>query len=541
MPSQANTVSIKKTLMWIVMTISAMSLLLSVIVSTYISIKKQKEQLVDKLETYADIIAFNATTSILFDDPETEEKRLTSFQAASMIENIHIYRIDEFTNELSFFASFNQGGVPPVPAKFSAVEKLGEATFHKNYLEMVKVIEFEKNTVGYVYLRGSLKSLDDYITNTLLIDACVGLTALSLALMITLRQQRRLTQPLTEFINIVQQVSKDKDYSIRTPDIPIKEINILGKAFNNLLERIQQQTTQQEEAEREFRQLNQNLESKVNQRTEALKEANQELLDTLEQMHQYQNQLVENEKMASLGQMVAGVAHEVNTPIGLGITASTLLTDRTVEIQEFMENKKLSASQLAKYLGDALENLSIIYRNLNRAAELISSFKQVAVDQVTEDAREIRIKHLVSEIILSLQPHLKKVKHEIVIDCEESLKINSQPGPINQILINLIMNSIIHGFEAMDYGVITIAISCSNNTCNMKYQDNGKGVPDSIKSRIFDPFVTTKRGVGGSGLGMHLVYNLVTQALGGSISLESEEGQGVIFDIHFPVSNSTVK
>ena len=239
--------------------------------------------------------------------------------------------------------------------------------------------------------------------------------------------------------------------------------------------------------------------------------------------------------MASLGQMVAGVAHEVNTPIGLGVTASTLMQDKLADIQKAFDDKKLTSSQLAKFLSDSAENLGIIYRNLERAANLIRSFKQVAVDQSNDNRRYFNMYQLLNEVLLSLRPNLKKTQHQVIINCDEALELESKPGPISQILINLIMNSLIHAFDHKEQGTMTISVTLSDSRCYLRYQDNGAGVPENIKKRIFDPFVTMKRGEGGSGLGMHLVYNLVTQALNGKIQLESSLDHGIDIQIDFPV------
>jgi len=233
--------------------------------------------------------------------------------------------------------------------------------------------------------------------------------------------------------------------------------------------------------------------------------------------------------------MVAGVAHEVNTPIGLGVTASTLMQDKLTDIQKAFDDKQLTSNQLSKFLSESKENLGIIYRNLERAASLIRSFKQVAVDQSNENRRQFNMLQLMNEVLLSLRPNLKKTQHQVLVDCDPQLEIDSKPGPINQILINLIMNSLIHAFEHTDHGTISITVKVEQNRCQIRYKDNGSGVPEHIKKRIFDPFVTTKRGEGGSGLGMHLVYNLVTQALNGKISLESSLGEGVDILFDFPV------
>jgi C4-dicarboxylate-specific signal transduction histidine kinase len=213
--------------------------------------------------------------------------------------------------------------------------------------------------------------------------------------------------------------------------MPYREADILARNINILFARMAKRISQLDSAEQESLEHSQALENKINKRTEALKESNQELLSTLEKLHQFQSQLVESEKMASLGDMVAGVAHEVNTPIGLGITASTLLADRLDEIKNAFDNKTLKSSQLKKFLHYGCENITIIYLNLNRAADLISSFKKVAVDQSSEDLRTFDVKELLREVLLNLRPQLQSLPYIIDIDCPNVLMINSKPGPLN--------------------------------------------------------------------------------------------------------------
>jgi signal transduction histidine kinase len=531
--------SVKQALIGAVMAISGVSLIASVASSTFIDMRRHKNELVSQLSTYSDIISFNSVASLAFDDPDTQNEQLNSFKAATLIENIHIYRINPLTTEPEFFSSYNKFGIPPIPVKFNLIEQLRNATFGDAYLEIIRPIKDDNTILGYVYLRSSLASMRSDINEKLFINTVIGLSILLMAFLLALRMQRKITHPIESLLHTVQQVSKDKDYSAKVDSINITELDILARAFNKMLERIQQHISKQAIAEQEVRLLNQSLEQKVNDRTQAVKDSNQELLSTLEKMHQYQNQLVETEKMASLGQMVAGIAHEVNTPIGLGVTASTLMQDRLVVIKNSFDDKKLSSRQLSKFLDESTENLGIIYRNLNRAAELISSFKQVAVDQSSEESRLFNFEQLISEILMSLKPNLKKVQHQVVVECDSSINIKSMPGPITQIIINLVMNSLIHAFRGIDKGIINIIVSLSEKDCHLTYKDNGNGVSEEIKHRIFDPFVTTRRGEGGSGLGMHLVYNLVTQALNGSITIQSEERHGIEFSIVFPFIAAT--
>ncbi len=464
-----------------------------------------------------------------------EDGRLKSFAAVNILHNIHIYKLATDTHQLSFFSSYNRRDVPPYPTQFDKVEALLEPHFNGDVIEITKAVDFEGKKIGYIYLRASLDDLNKYMQNRILFDFLIAIIALIGAYFVSARLQRRFTQPIEMLLSVVQKVTKEKSYSVRAPAADIEELHILGRAINNMLDRIEQQLTKVQQAELEIRQLNQGLEHKISERTLALKSSNQDLLNTLETLHQYQNQIVETEKMASLGQMVAGVAHEVNTPIGLGVTASTLMQDKLADIQTAFDDKKLTSSQLAKFMAESKENLGIIYRNLERAASLIRSFKQVAVDQSNENRRQFHVLQLMNEVLLSLRPTLKKTNHQIELVCDPTLEIDSKPGPINQILINLIMNSLIHAFDQTEHGLIKIAVTVKDSRCFVHYSDNGGGVPEHIKKRIFDPFVTTKRGEGGSGLGMHLVYNLVTQALNGKISLESSLGQGVDIWFDFPV------
>ncbi len=519
------------------MSICALSLMVQVIAMTTLEIKSQKEELINQVTSTAALIAFNASTSIIFNDPDTEKTRLASFQAINTIENIHIYKKDEITEEAHFFTSYNKLGVPTVISKITQIEQLQTPTFTADYLEYIEPIEYEGLTYGYVYIRASLDKLKENQLERLTMSGVLLATLLIIALLLALAIKRRINRPIQSFVRTVQKISKEKDYSVRMERIPVAELDTLAKTFNIMLQRIEQTMHKRDKAEQENLTLNQNLEEKVNQRTIALKESNAELLATLEKMHQYQQQIVETEKMSSLGQMVAGVAHEVNTPIGLGVTASTLMLDKLRKIQEAFENEKLSANQLKRFLKEGEDNLNIIYRNLDRAAELISSFKQVAVDQSHEETRTFSCHKLLQEVLVTLRPHLKKVDHKITIDCDKQLLVTSKPGPLTQIIINLMMNSLIHAFDENHSGNININVELLNqqNEIKITYSDDGKGVAPEIQNKIFDPFVTTSRGTGGSGLGMHLVYNLVTQALQGRITMQTKPNKGATFEIVFPV------
>ncbi|KKO44740.1 ATPase [Arsukibacterium ikkense] len=559
-PSTTRTSTIRSALFTGVMTICSLTICVSMLVSTLQDIKQQRTALLNELESYASIIAFNAQSSFaeaektilqakvefadeqenIFDDyAKLEESRLRSFAAVPMFHHIHIYRLAPQTDNLQLYSIYNARGLGPYPAQFDKVASYTKPQLSNNYIELSQEILQNDQLAGYVFIRASQQELKNYIQNRILFDLFIIICALLVVYLLTRKLEQKFTAPINQLLQLVQKVAKDKDYQVRAPQSSIEEFNKLGKALNTMLDKIERQLIQQKQSETEIRELYQGLEHKVSERTLALKTSNQELLNTLATLHQYQNQIVETEKMASLGQMVAGVAHEVNTPIGLGVTASTLLQDKLTDIQRAFTEKKLTSSQLERFLTESKENLGIIYRNLDRAASLISSFKQVAVDQSNDSQRSFNMAQLINEVLLSLRPNLKKTRHQLLVNCPADLVIESKPGPINQILINLVMNSLIHAFADNDQGEINISVAISGTRCQLMYRDNGSGVPETIKKRIFDPFVTTKRGEGGSGLGLHLVYNLVTQALNGKIIFNSTLGHGVEILIDFPVINNS--
>lgn len=248
-----------------------------------------------------------------------------------------------------------------------------------------------------------------------------------------------------------------------------------------------------------------------------------------------QHRLLESEKMAALGGLVAGVAHEVNTPVGVGVTAVSHLQE---ELNGFMgryQAGELKRSDLDQLLATSVQSTQIIFDNLNRASELIRSFKQIAVDQTGEDVRDIQLAGYLERVLTSLHPRLKNRPIQVLCSVVPTdLVVRLRAGSLSQIATNLVMNSLTHGFANSDAGEIGIVVTQSGTGIELVYRDTGKGMSPEVVSRIFDPFFTTKRGQGGSGLGMHIVYNLVHQTLGGQIRCESTAGQGVCFTITIP-------
>jgi signal transduction histidine kinase len=268
-----------------------------------------------------------------------------------------------------------------------------------------------------------------------------------------------------------------------------------------------------------------------------LLETNAALVKSLDTIKYAQTQLTQSETMAALGGLVAGVSHEINTPLGIGFTSSTFLRGRTETFLKSYHDDGLTRSELESYLEVVAESTRLIESNLSRANDLVRSFKMVAVDQGSKDRRTFNMKKYVEEILVSLKPKWKHTRHSVNMQCPEQLIFNGFPGAISQILANLIINSLTHAFQEKSEGNINIDIAHQEGELiNLCYRDDGCGMSSDEVKRVFEPFFTTARNRGGSGLGMHIVFNLVTQTLGGSIDCKSESGSGVEFNICFPIS-----
>lgn len=279
---------------------------------------------------------------------------------------------------------------------------------------------------------------------------------------------------------------------------------------------------------------NKNLEIKVEQRTRELSIQNETLSKTLAELEQTQSQLIEAEKMASLGNLVAGISHEVNTPLGVAVTAASHLHSRTNQFEKQFKQEQITKNEFVLYMESTVEMSDIILTNLDRAATLIQSFKQIAVDQSCDIECDFHLKQHLDMLVVSLQPTYKTLPIDIKV-IGEDFQIKSFPGVMNQIVSNLIMNSILHGLPNCQHGEVTVTIHRNDELIRLEVSDNGKGIPDEIKKKVFDPFFTTNRGKGGTGLGLNIVYNLVTQKLKGDISIEDVQPTGTKFIISVPL------
>lgn len=313
---------------------------------------------------------------------------------------------------------------------------------------------------------------------------------------------------------------------------------ILEQEVARKTSRLSQVMLDLEQRKNELEMRQEKLEREISQRRtmeNTLRQSNQRLESSLNHLRETQQQLIESEKMASLGGLVAGITHDVNTPIGISVTAASYLREKLDSLDSALTNKELTQQQLQKFIEEGRESLSLLDNNLHRASDLISSFKQVAVDQASDAIRDINVKRYIEELIQSLQPHLKKTKHKIELNCADDLFIRCPAGALSQIFTNLILNSLRHAFDGIEQGTMIIDIELRDSQLHVVYKDDGNGLSEDALAKLFDPFFTTKLNDGGSGLGTHIVRNLVTQTLQGDIDATSQPGEGLTYTFSFPV------
>ncbi len=464
------------------------------------------------------------------------------------------------------------------PSETQNISSLSDGLFGHSF---PLVFEFSGRTtsVGRVTLLSSNEVIFNRIEVGIyfLIGNAIVKTAF-LIFLFTLAFNKLLTVPLQELTEQINQVDLDdpEAYKIHSMSYDKNELNVLGDAYNNLLDelidfkdklaisqietntakdQLDEQNLQlelevarktsslsstmlkMEVQQKELLEQQQTLQEENTLRSNAEKvliTTNKDLKKSIAELNKAKERLLESEKMASLGTMSAEVSHEVNTPIGISITSASILIDSLVRLEQDVKQQKLSRKSIESFIENTHQSTKILISNLNRASDLITSFKHVAVDQISDKIRLIVVSEYIDEIIQSLHPKLKKTNHCIKVHCDEGIEISSHPGALAQIIINLITNSVIHGFENINRGEITINISLHQQLVHLDYQDNGHGLTEEGIKKLFLPFYTTKSNEGGTGLGTHIIHNLVVDTLNGTIAVENNASGGLKYHIEFP-------
>jgi len=395
----------------------------------------------------------------------------------------------------------------------------------------------------------------------LIIGAIIKTVAL--VALITIVFNRLLTRPLGKLAHDADKIDlnaiqgkKNQAYHIKIKGHEQSELKILESALNNMTDKISVSLSDLET-------LNKELEKKVTERTESLNQTVEQLdkdqkaleyevairqekekaliqgrlklQNSLSELKQTQEQLIESEKMASLGELVAGVAHEINTPVGLSLTGISHFQYMLEQLETRYQAKELEEPHFEKFISDTKELAQSIHISLDRAAGLVKSFKQVAVDQSHEILRRFNLNEYINEVLLSLHNKIKHTQLSVEVDCDQALEVNGYPGSWSQIITNFLNNSLIHAYQKGQTGTIKLKFSQHDNKLHFTYSDDGCGQEEEIVNKMFNPFFTTNRENGGSGLGLNIVYNLVTQKMKGSINVKSKQGFGTEFTIIIPI------
>ncbi|EKD71268.1 MAG: hypothetical protein ACD_46C00222G0001 [uncultured bacterium] len=416
------------------------------------------------------------------------------------------------------------------------------------------------DAIGYLIAVNSISSenialivvLEDIFVVVALLTLTIGLILPGMianaAIEISHAANRLVKGTLRDFSNAMDALGKGQleaaHAEINITPVKIKsndEIGEMADHFNLMQEEIKHAAIGLDSAREglkkardDLNQINKHLEERVVDRTKKLADANKELSDALDNLQRTQEKLIESERLASLGGMVAGIAHEVNTPIGISITAISYFHDKLKKIKEIAEKNELSSDKLVEFLKSSEETSSIIDLNLNRAAELVTSFKNTSVDHTSEARRNINLNQYLKEIITSLQPILKNGKVSVTVNCPESLDITTYPGIIFQTITILVNNTIMHGYDNKAGGKINIDVRNENDKVKIVYTDDGKGIPEELRKKIFEPFYTTMRNKGGVGLGLFVAYNKISQIMKGNIEcVNPPSGMGSCFVITF--------
>jgi C4-dicarboxylate-specific signal transduction histidine kinase len=510
-------VPIRRKLVWLTVLSSAVGLLPAGLVLILYVWSGAKAASVRDIETLVHISADGVTAALTFGDPGAARETLAALRAKPEIEMACLYGPAPTAKP---FASFvlGQAHCPAAPGESGVQESLG-------HLVAVRPVVLGEERIGTLLISQNLSQRQRALTAQMMFTVAILAAAFFASAAVGWRLQRGLTQPILELAEMARSISRSRAYTLRADRRGNDEIATLVDDFNPMLEQIASR-------DRELEAARDALARQVEEKTCA----NDGLETAMLRLREAQAQLVQSEKLASLGGLVAGVAHEINTPIGVSVTAASTLENRTQRMRDDYAAGKLTRPELERYAEVAIEASAIILKNLQRAADLIHSFKQVAVDQSSGERRRFGLRAYIDEVLLSLAPRLKKTPHRIEIDCDEKLGVDTLPGALAQILTNLVSNSLLHAFPDGRPGVIRIQAGIERGQVHLRFSDDGVGVPPENVPRIFDPFFTTRRGLGGSGLGLHIVYNLATQMLRGSIRVESQPGAGTDFHLRFPAT-----
>ena len=492
----------------------ALTVVAGVMLASFLSYVEQTSDLREQhiAQIHTEMYHLGALTALALREPlwQFEAEQANSIMEAAFV-NPEVVSILIWDDKGKPFATRTRDAEDP---------KLVDASTH--------VVERNKTLVGKLTIQmstaGYLRKVQEVRLQYIKHGAQISIGALMVILLLL---HWRLVRPLEELVRASGRIEKGQ------LDVPIRhvfrdEVGALADSLEATRQALLHLVAQLESRNLELTDANEHLEQRVAERTESLEKA----LVTLERA---QEEIIQTEKLASLGRVVAGVAHELNTPIGNALTVASTIQSELVDLKVELASGSMRRSKLSQFIARADEGLALSMSNLQRAAHLISDFKQVAVDQTSDQRREFDLADVTTEILNMLQPMLRKSGCEVQKSLCTGVVCDSFPGRYGQVLTNLVMNATIHAFDAGTAGCISVTIGAVDaDTVELVVADNGVGMQEEVRARIFDPFFTTKMGRGGTGLGMNIVHGIVTRILGGQITVHSVPGEGSRIRVLFP-------
>lgn len=513
MKNTLSTTSIKKQIIFLLFAVSSIISSAIFIYSTLSITEHEKERFVSESQMEARLLTDFILMPLAFGDAQGIVENLNILSSHKLVHQAMV-----FTADGRLFAGYNPKNLPV--QKLSSVKNdfdKEDFFFANSEYTLCQKIIFNSKTVGYLCIKKDASIIFDYATDALEAFAIFSAVLILLVMLIGAKGGSIILEPILTLAESMQKIADEKNYAARVEYAGSNEISHLFSATNTLLEETYHLTTE--------------LELRVQERTKELQESVLEL-------QLAQNQLIEAEKMAALGNLVSGVAHEVNTPVGNALTGGSIILREAQMMQKSLEDGSLKRSNMESSLSIITQSSSLLIKSLTQAAQLIRSFKQISVDQCTNDLREFDLVSYTNEILQTYHNKLKQKQIEVEIDAPKRISIYSYPGVFAQIFNNLLNNSLLHAFETKTSDAkIVISLKEDTQKLHIIFSDNGIGVDEKVLSTIFEPFVTTKRNAGGTGLGMHILYNLVTQKLKGAVTFESKKDEGTSFYISIPTTS----
>lgn len=512
--------SIKTKLVLLFMTLSYAIILIVSYFNFVLTINFEKTSFIKNSLVQANLLADFTASALVFEDKIAAKESLEKLSNDKDILRVIIYDINN-----NIFSSYNprkNNELVDFNIKSLQIEEVDKFLYFKS-LKLSVPIKHNDELFGILYLEKSTHTITKQLKKVFKEILVFSLVLSIFIYIISILLSNYILKPILSLAKITNEISLSQNYNRKVIYNSNNEISILYKAFNSLLENINE--------------LRNNLEEKVNKRTNELSSKTILLEDSLKNLKETQEQLIQSEKMSALGNLVSGIAHEVNTPLGNAITSSSIITKESKTLLDEFSNSTLTRSSMEKRLNILNDSSILLVKTLNYSSELIKSFKQISTDQVTNDIRVIELKNYIEEIFLTNNNKLKLIKAKITIHENTDINIKISPGVIAQIFNNLIQNSILHAFDNFNKEAkIEVFLLKEKDFITIKYKDNGIGINPEIEEKIFEPFVTTKRNNGGTGLGLNIIFNLIHKKLNGTIKLNNNLEIGTEFIINIPIN-----